>query len=180
MPVAATAYLDAEQAAGVQEGFVVDCYWEEAAASSATRASSSTAYWEEAASSSATRPSPSAANLDATAYWNAQPLTPTSAADKIPPWDRWEAPVLEEPAGHRMLPQPKRGGLQPKPKWSLAKHKTEAAENLMAFPNMKSKPTDTDEFKRVVSARSADDRKRVREWEGDSGRPWDTRGPRGP
>ncbi len=87
---------------------------------------------------------------------------------------------MEEPAGHRMLPQPKRGGLQPKPKWSLAKHKTEAAENLMAVPNMKSKPTDTDEFKRVVSARSADDRKRVREWEGDSGRPWDTRGPRGP
>ncbi len=50
----------------------------------------------------------------------------------------------------------------------------------MAFPKMKSKPADTDEFKRAVSARSADDRKRVREFEDDSERPWDARGPRGP
>ena len=87
---------------------------------------------------------------------------------------------MEEPAGHNMLPQPKRGGLQAKPKWSLPKRKIEAADNLMAFPKMKSKPADTDEFKRAVSARSADDRKRVREFEDDSERPWDARGPRGP
>ena len=48
---------------------------------------------------------------------------------------------------------------------------------LQAFPNMKMKPPGTDEFKREVSARSADDRKRAREWEDDSDRPWDARGP---
>ena len=51
---------------------------------------------------------------------------------------------------------------------------------VQAFPKMKMKPPDTDEFKREVSARSADDRKRVRDWEDDSDRPWDARGPRGP
>ena len=85
-----------------------------------------------------------------------------------------EAPTIEEPqpeAVHRIPPKPKR---------RPPKRKIEAADMLQAFPNMKMKPPDTDEFKREVSARSAGDRKRVREWEDDKNRPWDTRGPRGP
>ena len=113
---------------------------------------------------------------------DAAPLPPPGSdpADMIPAWDRWvpfpedEAPMIEEPqpeAGHQ-LPQ--------KPKWCLPKRKIEDAVVLQAFPKMKAKPQDTNEFKREVSARSADDRKRVREWEEDKNRPWDTRGPRGP
>ena len=179
-----SAYADAEQAASVPD----------AVSSSATAdwddAGITTAYWADAeqaasvpdaASSSATAYCADAGSSSSTAYWaDAEPLTPPgrSPADVIPSWDRWspvdEAPTIEEPqpeAGPRMLP---------KPKWCLPKRKIEAADMVQAFPKMKMKPPDTDEFKREVSARSADDRKRVRDWEDDSDRPWDARGPRGP
>jgi hypothetical protein len=51
---------------------------------------------------------------------------------------------------------------------------------MQASPKQKAKPQDTDEFKREVRSRSADDRNGVREFEDDKQRPWDTRGPRGP
>lgn len=124
----------------------------------APQAASSSAYVGSAAASS-------------TALWDAEPLTPPGSAEAI--WDRWDE------AAPRVQPRPSHQ-LQAQPKWSLPKRKIEAAEELLAFPKMKPKPPDTSEFKREVSARTADDRKRVRDWEDDSERPWDARGPRGP
>ena len=175
-----SADADAEQAASVHDAMSssATAYWDDAGIHNA--------YWGEAEQAASVH---DAASSSGTAYcgdarssdlWDAEPLTPPgrSSADAIPPWDRWspvpadEAETIEEP------PAPHR--LQPRPKWSLPTRKIEAAYSMQAYPKMKVKPADTDEFKRLVSARSADDRKRVRDWGDDSGRPWDARGPRGP
>ena len=183
VPVFMASTTDTEQAASVPDAVAssATAYWDDAGMSSAYWADAEQAASVPHAASSSASAYCADAGSSSTAYinWDAEPLTPPgrSPAVVIPECDRWspltddEAPTIEEPqpeAVHRMPPKPKR---------CPPKRKIEAADMLQAFPNMKMKPPDTDEFKREVSARSADDRKRAREWEDDSDRPWDARGP---
>ena len=69
-----------------------------------------------------------------------------------------------------------------KPQWFLPNWKKKQSSLMKAQSKQRPKPQHTDEFKREVNARSADDRKRLREKRlaDDPSLPWDVRGPPGP
>ena len=182
VPVFMASTTDTEQAASVPDAVAssATAYWDDAGMSSAYWADAEQAASVPHAASSSASAYCADAGSSSTAYinWDAEPLAPPSRSPAvvIPDYDRWspeydpfgvaEAPTIEAPTSEEPQPVAVRG-MQPKakwqpqpPKWCLPKRKIEDADKLMAFPKMKMKPPDTDEFKREVSTRSADDRKR--------------------
>ena len=122
-----------------------------------------------ASSASAAPLPPSAAQLCSSAPWRQQNEQPqVSAADE------WQTSEEEYKP------------LRADPKKFLPAAKIKSAILMQGQPKMRPKPHDTEETKRAVSARSPEDRKRLRaDWEDrepkdEKAMPWDMRGPPGP